>query len=327
MLAYRQSNRIGARLVRFVGDCLARRKASAGRLCIVNYHRILEEVDPLAAGELDVNAFRWQMRLLADCFNVMPLSAALEAMATNRLPPRAVCITFDDGYRSTHDLALPILKQFDLPATVFVTTGFIGEGNMWNDTIREAVRILPGDMLDLSEQKWGVFALGTPEQRKDAVVRLTEIAKYLPPPDRLALTSELARRASGQPEPGLMLTPEMIRALERDRVEIGGHTVSHPILTRLDDDVARFEIEECKRQLDAICSRPVRYFAYPNGKFGIDFDARHMTLAREAGFSAAFTTAIGAATGAHDRYRLPRSLPWDTTRSMYAVRLLRWLAN
>lgn len=327
MLAYRQSNKLGARLVRFAGDCLARRKASAGRLCIVNYHRILEIADPLAAGELDVTAFGWQMKLLADCFNVLPLSTALEAMAANRLPPRAVCITFDDGYRSTHDLALPILKQFGLPATVFVTTSCIGEGSMWNDTIRETVRLLPGDTLDLSGHQLGVFALGTPELRKAAVLRLIDIAKYLPPPQRLALTSELARLVRSRPAPGLMLTPEMLHALERDGVEIGGHTVSHPILTRLDDADARYEIEECKRQLDALCLRPVRYFAYPNGKFGIDFDARHMAMAREAGFLAAFTTAISAATGAHDNYRLPRSRPWDTARSLYALRLLRWLAN
>ena len=327
MLAYRQSHQLGARLVRFIGDCLARRKAPAGRLCIVNYHRILEEADPLAAGELDASTFAWQMKSLADCFNVMSLSAALEAMAANRLPPRAVCITFDDGYRSTHDLALPILKKFGLPATVFITTGFIGEGNMWNDTIREALRSIEGNTLDLSERHWGVYEIGTPDQRKNAVVRLTEIAKYLPPQERLSLTRELEKRAGGQPVAGLMLTPEMIRVLELNRVEIGGHTVSHPILTSLNEDAARFEIEECKRRLDAICLKPVSYFAYPNGKFGIDFDARHMALARDAGFTAAFTTAIGAATAAHDHYRLPRGLPWDTNRWLFVLRLLRWLAH
>lgn len=323
---YRQSDRLSARLVRLVGDWLARRNRADGRLCVVNYHRILETADPLAPGELDLATFRWQMQVLADGFNVMPLDAALEAMATHRMPPRAVCITFDDGYRSTHDLVLPILQQFNLPATVFVTTGFIGDGNMWNDTIREAVRSLDGDTLDLSGHGWGTFSIGAPEQRRRAVLDLTKLAKYLPPPQRLDLTRELARRARGVPAPSLMLTADMLRSLESNRVEIGGHTVSHPILTRLDEDTARFEITECKRQLDAICRQPVRYFAYPNGKFGFDFDARHMAMARAAGFTAAFTTAIGAARASNDLFSLPRGLPWDTSRWLYTLRLLRWLA-
>src|SRR6478735_10045288 len=104
-----------SRLIRVVGDAIAPGKPGEGRLCIINYHRILEQPDPLLSSEPDIATFRWQMQLLAKCFNVMPLHDAVKAMQTQRMPPRAVAITFDDGYRSIHDLALPILREFSLP--------------------------------------------------------------------------------------------------------------------------------------------------------------------------------------------------------------------
>ena len=125
----------------------------------------------------------------------------------------------------------------------------------------------------------------------------------------------------------LMLTPAMIRTLAQEQVDIGGHTVSHPILTRIDDDAARHEIVENKRQLEAIIGRPVTLFAYPNGKYGIDFDQRHVNMVGEAGYAAAFTTAIGSATRRDDLFKIPRSRPWDASRLMFAARLLKWLAG
>ena len=326
MTTYLRSGALLARFVRLAGDVFARRGPTERRLCIVNYHRILETSDPLQKSEPDVATFRWQMKLLADCFNVMPLADALAAMATGSLPPRAVCITFDDGYRSTHDLALPILSKFDLPATVFVTSGYVGEGNMWNDKILEAVRRMPTGALDLREIGLGMCEIRTMADRKRAVDTLTETAKYLPPHERVKLTALLEELAGGKLAPDLMLTPETLRALTRHRIEIGAHTVSHPILTSLDVKSARYEIEECKLRLEAITGSPVRFFAYPNGKTGTDFDARHVAMVQAAGFSAAFSTTAGAATQANDRFQLPRSRPWDSTRLFYMLRLLRWLA-
>jgi peptidoglycan/xylan/chitin deacetylase (PgdA/CDA1 family) len=326
MSAYQPSTALSSRLLRSIGDALAPSEPGRGRLCILNYHRILEQADPLLDDEPDAATFRWQMQVLADCFNVLPLDEALAALRSGRMPPRAVCITFDDGYRSTHDLALPILREFGFPATVFVTTGYVGEGSMWNDRILEALRALPPTRLDLGDVGLGSYALDTVEARGAAIATLTEKAKYLPPHERQALVERLDRLAGLAPD-GLMMSGEMIRSLARQGIEIGAHTVSHPILTSLPDAWARHEIGESKRQLEAILGKPVRYFAYPNGKQGRDFDERHVAMAREAGFDAAFTTAVGAASSAHDPFALPRSRPWDTTRPFYIFRMLRWLAR
>ncbi len=326
MSAYLASQRPLARIVRWIGDTLALRRRTDPRLCIINYHRILESADPLLVADPDVATFRWQMKVLADCFNVLPLDQAMDGLTRGQLPPRAVCITFDDGYRSTHDLALPVLREFGLPATVFVATGFVGEGNMWNDYILEAVRVMQGERLDLAALGLGSFPLTPLSARLESIERLTEQAKYLPPAQRQALIEHLTGSASLSGA-SLMVDRAMVRALATQGIEIGAHTISHPILLKLDDADALHEMVESKRVLEQILQKEVRYFAYPNGKEGLDFDARHVSMARQAGFAAAFTTAMGAACGADDRYALPRSRPWDNAPLLFAVRLLRWLAR
>ena len=317
---------LGALALRTAGSAIALH-SSRRSLAVVNYHRVLARPDPLLQSEPDIAAFRWQMALLAECFNVMPLYDALRALDAGCLPPRTVCITFDDGYRSVHDLALPILREFKLPATVFVTSGYIGDdaGNMWNDRIIHAVQSLPAGTLDLGDLGLECYSLDSMEARRKTAERLTEVGKYMLPAARAALVQRLDQ-LSGMKDDALMLTPAMLHALDASDIEIGAHTVSHPILTSLDDESARFEITAGKAQLESLIGKPVRLFAYPNGKVGKDFDARHVDMVRQAGFFAAFTTAIGAITGDQDRFQLPRSRPWDRIPFRFGLRLLSWMA-
>lgn len=313
--------------IRAVGSVLGAGPA-ANRFCIVNYHRVLPVYNPLLATEPDVATFGWQMEVLARCFHVLPLHEAVARLGSGKaLPARAVCITFDDGYRSIHDLALPVLRRLDLPATVFVTSGHIDKGNMWNDRIIEAVQMLPDGPLDLRDLGLGAFSLRSLDDRMAAIGILTERSKYLPPPERSNVIERLAAMAGNSMTPELMLTRDMLLNLDRHGIEIGAHTVTHPILTSLDDAAARAEIVTGKEDLEAILGKPVRLFAYPNGKVGMDFDHRHVAMVREAGFDAAFTTAVGAITPDQDRFQLPRSRPWDRSPLMFGLRLLRWLAQ
>jgi hypothetical protein len=135
MTVQRPHSRAAGRSLREAGNviALARRE---NRRCLVNYNGILEAPDPTLQLEPDVATFRREMALLADCFIVLRLHEA------RQLPPRAVYITFDDGYRPVHDLVLPVLQEIGLLATVFVTSGDIGEPNIWDDRIIEAVQSL-----------------------------------------------------------------------------------------------------------------------------------------------------------------------------------------
>ena len=317
---------LAAPLIRAIGDAIAPSGKGEGRLCILNYHRIMSAPDPLLDTEPNVDTFRWQMRLLTQCFNVLPLHDAVQALATQRMPPRAVAITFDDGYRSIYDLALPVLIEHGLPATVFVTTDNMSEeGSMWNDMILEAIRRLPATTLDLRDLGLEEYPMAQLADRKRTASLVTERCKYMAPPARRTLTDRLEQLTGGTLRQDLMLNADMLRELMRHDVEIGGHTVSHPILTKLDNTEANREICENKQQLEVVTGKPLRLFAYPNGKRDSDFDARHVKMVADAGYTAAFTTESGAAARHHPRYELPRSRPWDASPLMFAGRLLRWL--
>jgi peptidoglycan/xylan/chitin deacetylase (PgdA/CDA1 family) len=326
MSSARPIGKMSAAMIRRIGDGMAPRAKGEGRLCIVNYHRVLGAPDPLLDSEPTADTFRWQMEVLATCFNVLPLDEAISCLAHERMPPRAVAITFDDGYRSIHELAMPILREHGLPATVFVTSGHMDDdSSMWNDVILEAVRRLPGGTLDLSDIGMKSYVMDGAEQRKISAGRLTEDCKYLTPLGRQTMLDRLQQLLKADLHQHLMLTQEMIRDLVRNNIQIGGHTVTHPILSRLDDEAAFREIADNKRSLERLTGQPIRLFAYPNGKQGIDFDERHVAMVRAAGYDAAFTTAPGAATRHHHPFKFPRSRPWDRQPLMFAIRLLRWL--
>lgn len=314
-------------MIRMAGDAIAARSSAERRLCIVNYHQIFSDEHALLEEEPSVAKFRWQMELLAKAFNVIPLSQAVDALAAGTLPPRAVCITFDDGYRSFQQHAFPILREYGLPATVFVASGYINETNMWNDRILKALECAPGPSIDLRSLGLETYQIDDSKNRRQAISRITERVKYQSFDTRQAMAIKLEEITGKKLNEPLMLTAPMLRELSESGIEIGGHTVSHPILMQTDDQVALHEMETGKRDLEAIIQKPVQFFAYPNGKQGIDFDERHVQLARQIGFSAAFTTAHGPATSKHDRFLLPRSRPWDKTPAGFGLRLLFWLAG
>ena len=111
-----------------------------GRLSILVYHRVLPRSDAMLAGEVEAAAFDWQMALLAEYFQVLPLSEAVHRLHSGTLPARAACVTFDDGYADNHDTALPILQKWRLPATFFIATAYLDGGWMWNDAVTESLR-------------------------------------------------------------------------------------------------------------------------------------------------------------------------------------------
>ena len=94
-----------------------------GRLSILIYHRVLARDDPFAPWGIGAEGFTAQMAALRNHFNVIPLSEAIARLRSGSLPPRAAAVTFDDGYRDNLTVALPILRRYGIPATVFVASG------------------------------------------------------------------------------------------------------------------------------------------------------------------------------------------------------------
>jgi peptidoglycan/xylan/chitin deacetylase (PgdA/CDA1 family) len=291
------------------------------RLSILNFHRVLAEPDPVIPDVPDAPQFEALLYRVRDWFEPLPLSEALPRLWSDTLPPRAICVTFDDGYADNLTIAWPILRRLGIPATVFVASGFLDGGIMWNDRVIEAVRRCRGEYLDLTDLGLGVQPLGDLAQRTQALDALLAALKYRPSGEREALAREIgARHAPDLASP--MLTRTQLKQLRSEGAEIGGHTVNHPILARVPDREARDEMGTDKEELEGLLGQRIGFFAYPNGRAGKDFAPIHAQMARALGYQAAVTTDPGVSTAATDRFRLRRFTPWEQTPLRFGLRLL-----
>jgi peptidoglycan/xylan/chitin deacetylase (PgdA/CDA1 family) len=219
-------------------------------------------------------------------------------------------------------VALPILQRFGLTATVFIAVDAVERGIMWNDLVIEALRRAPAE-LDLS--RFGVGALSMPDaaSRAAAVDRVLSQLKYVPLAERWQRADDLFRSIAGTAPPRLMMTTAAVRQLAGAGIDVGAHTVNHPILKGLTDDEARREIVDSARWVADVTGRAPRSFAYPNGRPGLDYESRHAAMTRDAGFELAVTTQWGYATRASSTYELPRIAPWDRTRHRFWARMMK----
>ncbi|MCC6710502.1 MAG: polysaccharide deacetylase family protein [Gammaproteobacteria bacterium] len=290
------------------------------RLSIVLFHRVLSAPDALLPDEPDIVRFAEQISWLRDCFRILPLTDAAARLAAGTLPARALCITFDDGYRDNADNALPVLQDLGVPATFFVTTRYLAGGMMWNDRVVEAVRHWPEAHTHLDISMHGLQSPALAMGRKAVMENVLLQMKYLDYGVRETLADELLAR-SAAPARRMMMNESEIRTLHAAGMEIGGHTVSHPILCKLPASEARREIADNKSTLEQIIGAPLTSFAYPNGKPQRDYGAEHVAMLRERGYRYALTTSAGAANRSTSLLQLPRFTPWDRDATRYLARM------
>jgi peptidoglycan/xylan/chitin deacetylase (PgdA/CDA1 family) len=307
------------------------RRRTRGETAILTFHGLCR--DGVEPGILDsglhesVSGFRQICAHLARDYEVVTLERAvgMAGRSTDSERPR-VALTFDDGYQSNVRLALPILKEFGLPATVFVSTGFIDGELLWFQKLDLALERAPGERLTVViGEAFYDWPLQSEGQRRRALAELLAALKKLPWEDLNAKVEKilglLAVDISKQwPEALRPMTAAEVRGLAEDSlVEIGGHTQRHPVLARCADGVARDEIVGGAERLKQMIGRPARWFAYPNGGPG-DFDSRKCTVwLEEAGFEGAFSMINGRVRPGVSQWSLPRYGAPRTTREAEAT--------
>jgi peptidoglycan/xylan/chitin deacetylase (PgdA/CDA1 family) len=168
-----------------------------------------------------------------------------------------------------------------------------------------------------------VHRLPNAAARRRLIDDLLEGLKYREPDERLHLAERIAELAGAVLPRGLMLSTGQLMAMHRAGVEIGAHTVDHPILASVDPGTAREQIRASRHLIERRIGAPVRAFAYPNGRPGRDYSSEHVAMVREAGFDFALSTAWGAATMSSDSYQIPRVAPWDAAPLGFGLRLVR----
>jgi peptidoglycan/xylan/chitin deacetylase (PgdA/CDA1 family) len=252
----------------------------------------------------------------------VPVSLSQVADARNGgapLPERAIAVTVDDGYRDFHDIAFPVFARHEIPATIFVVSRFLdGDYWLWGDRVKYCFRHTPLERVRLELPRGCVvaYSLSDDTSRARAASNLKERAKRMPSSDCEALVEGLpaALKVEMPPRPPGEFAPmtwDEARRVAAGGMEVGAHTVTHPILSglasrqELDAEIAgsRDRIQEC---LD----RPVRHFCYPNGRMRDIGPA--LAAVRQAGFDTAVTTETGI-NGADADLHLLRRIGVETS--------------
>jgi peptidoglycan/xylan/chitin deacetylase (PgdA/CDA1 family) len=276
---------------------------------ILMYHRFSAEP---ADRKLCAAEFARQMSFLREhAYNVVPVAQLALAMERREVPPRTVVVTIDDGYLDFHRHALPVLREFRIPATIFVATDFIDQSIwLWPDVVefalmtsgRESVR----HARDGAEQ---TYALGSPAERRRVWSEIGDHLLIMTESQRRAAIAVLCAQLQVQvptrpPDEYCAMTWQQVRECHEAGVEIGAHTRTHPILTSVAAGEADFEIRGSKSAIEAYLGVPCRSFAYPNGT-PIDYNPAVKQMVAAAGFSNA-TVAFHDGARHQDLYELRR---------------------
>lgn len=263
---------------------------------VLNYHRVGDSGGSRydrALWSATAAGFDAQVAFLKSECDVIGLDDIADAL---RRRGRHVAITFDDGYLDNHDIAFPVLRSHGVPAAFFIATGFIDHKRLpWWDAIAMQVRETGRDALDLAPWMTAPLPLGT--DREPAIRHVLGAYKQLPFAETAPFRARLAEETGIEPPDtvdGEWMDWDMIRAMLRGGMTIGGHTVNHPILSSLPPDAQRGEIDGCARRLREELGIEMTHFAYPVGSPAA-FNHDTMRLLREAGVRHAYSFYGGVA--------------------------------
>jgi peptidoglycan/xylan/chitin deacetylase (PgdA/CDA1 family) len=252
---------------------------------------------------------------LAGRYHPVPLPRVVDWLEGKAdLPPRAVAVTFDDGYRNVLTCAGPVLRAHGIPATVYVVSDFVFAGRMlWTDRLVAALGMTERPSITVDAPSGPLhLPLADAAERIAADRRIRALCKSLADEARVALLDDVHDRlgvgddaVAAAWEDHQPLRPEELRALPELGIDVGSHTASHAILSRCAPPAIDRELQESKRAIEAACGCPCAHFGYPNGAPG-DFDQTTRERVIAAGYRSATTTVKERVARGSDRYTIPR---------------------
>lgn len=283
------------------------RRSGSHTAAVLLYHRVGGvEPDPHHIN-VDQEAFARQMAWLSESCTLLPLAELVAGATRGTLPPRALAVTFDDGYVDTLTNAAPILSALGIPATCFVVTAELGETHeFWWDRLAAALlgHDVPGPLTVSLGGRRRNFAMTSAGERLFAHGVVYDALARTAPDQRESVLSEL-RNHSCQSRLGpacRRMSIEQLRQLAALGISLGAHTVTHPHLPDLPGDEQVTQIVESRRTLEHVVGTPVEALAYPFGSF----DEVTIASAAEAGITHAFTCEPRLLARADGPLRLPR---------------------
>lgn len=270
------------------------RLVNRGKALIVTYHRFTHSNKDVKTA---ARAFAEQLDYLTRYYRVVPLSLIAERLINQQpLPANIVAITIDDGYSDAYEIAFPLLRRRNLPATMFVVTEFVDQKKwLWTDKLRYLVTCAGARTIEGSLQGRDFCA---EFERGDSVFcsadKVNSLLKAIPDDEKEIAIARMAAAfgvelPEAPPAEYASVTWEQIREMSAAGIEIGSHTATHPILPNISPEQAYRELVESRRRIAAETGRPVELFCYPNG----DYNDAVMREVKRAGYTCAVTVEVG----------------------------------
>ena len=295
-----------AGLFHLVQRALRRREA-----VVLTFHRFSGNGEGHARG-MPIQRFTEYMKYLTRHYRVVSLRTVTEELGRGVVRPYTVALTVDDGYHEVFTLAAPVMRRYGVPASVFVISDFTdGRGWPWTDRFGFVFDQAPRDRLAFTHRRAvHVLELQADADRRRAEAHWLEYAKALPVGERDELLDAIAAAGGVEipvapPREYRPMTWSELRALAAEGFDVGAHTRTHPILSRVGPEQLRAEIEGCREQMEQRLGFPVLHFAYPNGRRE-DYTPEAVELVARAGYRAAVTCVAGGNTPSTSLFELRR---------------------
>jgi len=284
------------RLMNALGVFTFARVASARRPRILMYHNFSRDGE-VQNYDVPVSDLRRQLEYLKRHFRVLAFADLISQLGSgNSFQPNSVVLTIDDGRRNCYEYLYPLLQEFQMPATLFVISSFIdGVDWLWTDKV-----------LWLSKQRGAAAELAA-GRINDFFCRINRLEPHLRDESILAIAIAMGVRIPTQPPPpyNACSWAEIREMSDSGLIEIGSHTVTHPILSSVGDEEAWYEMTASRHRIEQSLGKRVRFFCFPNGKAG-DYKTRHLLQVKEAGYEAAVVSNFGLVQKMSNPYELPR---------------------
>jgi peptidoglycan/xylan/chitin deacetylase (PgdA/CDA1 family) len=310
---------------------ISRRFGRRSTAVILRYHSVAPDAEsPLAYIDpglaVPMEAFDRQMKFLRERYTPVSLGHILEAILEGRgLPPLAVAVTFDDGYRDNYVGAFPILKKYGIPATFYITAGCVNDREpLWTSRLRYYFIATRERSLTLDAPESRALDLTSPESRNTSfastIAEIKSAGKRRGDEIFREVESKL-RVTNLDPLRDTMMSWAQIREMSRAGMMIGAHTLTHPNLPGLPSDEAEAEIGGSKTLIEDKAQVPVLHFAYPNGRGVSHFNDPVKEMVQKAGFLSSVTSINGPVCRDDDPFTLKRLGVYRKHSSIYRLAL------
>jgi peptidoglycan/xylan/chitin deacetylase (PgdA/CDA1 family) len=282
---------------------------------ILAYHSVVEDpqlTDYILGSSRSRAHFERHIETLARKFSPVTIDDVAEfANSGKRLPPRAVAVTFDDGFADNYEVALPILSRYGVPATFYIMVDAVENGTLpWYCRIRFAFNTTKKSEWTYPETN-RTYKFVTPDERRAVMPVAWDRGAALSGRAQQEFVEAIERALEIDPQSakakhGLMMDWEQVRALKKAGHTIGGHTLSHPNVAQVSVDEARSEIAGCKQRLQEKLGAPVEHFSYPHPALNPHWSSQTLGITREAVFKSAVLTTYGSVRSGDDPLALKR---------------------